>query len=377
MLRPGEASCFTSTGRRPCSLDDRLARFLHLQLGTVLPSSIGGKAPDPGELLRYFGGVKHARYHDPDTVYHGLIRTVQGRFLLRPDDKGRLCSIIAGVLARAQELYPSVRIYADAWLSNHGHLMLQGDFHEVSAFFGFVEREISRRWGPVIGWEGSMFQKFETTALPTKQSQLRALRYVLAQSTKEHLVASPLRWPGTHCAKDLVRGFTRRGIWFDGTGYGRELHKRLAREVRRSPPNRRDFERECVVRFDKLPALAHLSDQQYRERITTLVREIEASAAAERQRTGGRLVGRRRLLRISRETRSALPRPPWFEKRRRMICWADRWAQETVVYLQRYWKFQRAFREASRLFLAGELDAPFPQGAFRPCSAVHAATLAG
>jgi len=348
-----------------------------LLFGAVVQSSTRGKAPDTAELLRSFGGVKHARYHDPDTVYHGLIRTVQGRFLLRPDEKGRLRSIIAGVLARAQELYPSVRVYADAWLSNHGHLMLQGDFHEVSAFFGFVEREISRRWGPVIGWEGAMFQKFETTALPTEESQLRALSYVLAQSTKEHLVASPLRWPGVHCARDLVRGFVRRGIWFDGTGYGRELHKRLARKTHRSPPDRRDYQRECAFRFDKLPALAHLSDRQYHAHIATLVKEIETSAAEERRRTGRGLVGRRRVLRIPRETRSPLPRPPWFEKRRRMICWADRWARGTVRYLQRYWEFQRAFREASRHFLAGELDAPFPRGAFRPCSAVRAATLAG
>jgi len=332
--------------------------------------------PDPSELQRCFGGVKHARYHDPDTVYHGLIRTVQGRFLLRPDDKGQLSSLIAGVLGRAQELYPSVRLYADAWMSNHAHLMLKGDFYAVSAFFGFVEREISRRWGPVIGWDGTMFQKFETTALPTEQSQLSALNYVLAQSTKEQLVASPLRWPGAHCAKDLLRGFVRRGTWFDGTRFGRELHKRRARKTRRSPPNRRDYERESLVRFDKLPVLAHLSDQQYREYLATLVKEIEARAAHERGRTGRKLVGRRQILRISRETRSALPPPPWFEKRRRMICWADRWALETVQYLQRYWEFQRAFREASRLFLAGELDAPFPLGAFRPCSAVRVTTLA-
>lgn len=327
--------------------------------------------PDPLELRRYFGGVKHARYHDPDTVYHGLIRTVQGRFLLRPDDKGRLTTLIAGVLGRAQELYPSVRLYADAWMSNHSHLILKGRYYDVSAFFGFVEREVSRRWGPIIGWEGSMFLRFETTALPTAESQRRAFSYVLAQSTKEHLVANPLQWPGAHCAKDLVRGLRRRGIWFDGTGHGRALHRRLARKHDRSPPPRREYERECVARFDKLPVHSHLSDAQYRELVSSLVKEIQTEAAAERRCSGRKLVGRRQVLHTSRETRSALPPQPWFEKRRRMICWASRMSRETIVYLQRYWEFQRAFREASRRFLAGHLDVPFPEGAFRPCSTVR------
>lgn len=334
--------------------------------------------PDPDELPGQFGGVKHARYHHPDVVYHGLIRTVQGRFLLRPDDKGRLASIIAGVVGRAQVLFPSVRLYADAWMSNHAHLLVKGCFQEVSAFFGFVEREISRRWGPTIGWEGPMFQRFQTTALPSDDSQLRALRYVLAQSTKEHLVASPLQWPGVHCAKDLARGFVRRGIWFDGTGYGRELHKRRARATRRrSPPNRREFERVSITHLDKIPALAHLSDSMYRAHVRGLVKQIETDARAERELSGRAVLGRRRVRSISRELRSPLPPPPWFQKRRRMICWADRYSPATASYLRRYWEFQKLFREASRAFLSGRFDVPFPPGSFRPCSSAAFSTASG
>lgn len=350
------------------------ARFLLVSDGVVhsVPSE---PTPDTADApLRQFGGAKHARYHEADVVYHGLIRTIQGRFLLRPDDKRQLATIIAGVMGRAQLLYPSVRLYADAWMSNHAHLLISGCFREVPAFFGFIQREISRRWGQVIGWDGPMFQRFQTTALPSEESQLRALRYVLAQSTKEHLVTSPLQWPGVHCAKDLVRAFVRSGTWFDGTGYGRELHRRRARKTHRTPPHRRDFERRSITKFEKLPALAHLSDRQYRAHIGALIRQIETTAADERQGTGRPVVGRRKVLRLSREVRFSLPEPPWFERRRRMICWADRRARETVRYLRRYWEFQREFREASREFLAGDLTAAFPLGAFRPGSSVPVST---
>lgn len=230
-----------------------------------------GPLPDIDELRIAFGGIKHARFHDGDVVYHHMIRTVQGRFLLRSDDRGVLIKIIAGVIARALFLYPSVKLYADAWLSNHAHLALQGDPDEMPRFIGFIEREISRRWGKIIGWEGNMFQTYESTALPTEESQHVALRYILAQSTKEHLVETPLKWPGAHCAKDLARGFVRRGTWFDGTGYGRADDRHKARKHKRRAPRRRDFTHATEMRFTKLPVLADLSDDAYREHIGQIV----------------------------------------------------------------------------------------------------------
>jgi hypothetical protein len=330
-----------------------------------------GAIPNVDELRRYFGGFKHARFHQPEVVYHCLLRIVQGRFLLRPDERGRLVALIAGVIARAKKNFPGVRLFADAWLSNHAHLLLQGAPEQIPSFVGFIEREISRRWGGIIGWDGNMFQTYQSTALPGAQSQCRAFKYVLAQSTKENLVDSPLRWPGAHCAKDLVQGLERRGTWFDGTGYGKALHRCQARKERRAPPARRDFEDDSTYRFDKLPALAKLCDEQYREHVVCLVREIEAEAEAERRRSGKRVLGRRQVFKMSREARSALPKLPWFEKRRRMICWADRRARETLDYLVRYWNFQRLFREASQRFREGDLTAPFPATAFRPPSFVQ------
>lgn len=334
-----------------------------------------GQLPDVDELLRSFGSIKHARYHERAVVYHVMIRTVQGRFLLRPDKDGVLVKIIAGVIARAQALYPSVKLFSDAWLSNHGHLQLQGDPHEIPQFIGFILREISRRWGRIIGWEGNMFQTYQSTALPTEESQRRALRYILAQSTKEHLVASPLNWPGAHCAKDLVRGFVRRGVWFDGTGYGRAVDRHRALKGKRTPPKRTDFTHVTEMRFAKLPAMDDLSEQAYRDRIAEIVTSVEAEAAEERRTTDQKLLGRRRALQTPREARSALPSPPWFEKRRRMIFWAERWAAQTKRYLHRYWQFQRGFREASKRFLQGELDTSFPSGAFRPSSFVRDSAL--
>ncbi len=322
-------------------------------------ASIEGQPP-----ATLFRGVKHARFHDPSVVYHVLLRCFQGRFLLRPDRRGVLNDIVAGVIGRAQELWPGVQLFAHAWLSNHAHLLVQGSPEDLPAFIGFIEREISRRWGAHIDWPDRMWQRYESTALVGPDSEQRAFRYVLAQATKEGLVASPLQWPGVHCAIDLLRGKRRRGSWFDGTGYGRAVQAQRA-AVRPRAVKKADFANRYEVVLARLPCLRALSDEEFRGHVTRAVEEIEVSAKSERLAAGAKVLGRRQVLEMSRETRRDLPMQPWFENRRRMIVWAKQ-TREMLEYLHRYWKFQRAFREASRRFCAGETGVTFPPRAFRP-----------
>lgn len=351
------------------------ARFLHSLLEPmknmrITRQSNPDTSTDQEPLSRRLRGIRHARFHDPDVVYHVMLRVVQGFFLLRPDKHDHLTRLIGGVIHRAQHLYPSVRYFADAWLSNHAHILLQGEPDEISSFVGFLSREVSRRWGKVVAWPGRMFENYDSTALPTEESQHLALEYVASQSVKEQLVASPLQWPGAHFARDLARSLERRGVWLDGTAYGKARHQRLAcRKPSGAAPARTDYEHKVSARFEKLPALAHLSDDAYRRHIASLVRSIAKDNAAHRSRTGGAVLGRRGVLSTPRMRRSPLPPPPWFEKRRRTIyCWAKRTARETKSYLDRYWEFQHRFFQASERFRRGDLTVAFPNGAFRPPS---------
>ena len=239
------------------------------------------------------------------------------------------------------------------------------DPKDLPQFLGFITREISRRWGDYIDWPDRMWQRYESTALIGADSELRAFRYVLAQSTKEHLVDNPLKWPGVHCAKDLTAGKARRGTWFDGTGYGKAHHAQLAC-VTPKPVSRRDFEVEYSLTLSRLPSCQDMAVDRYRAFVADLVVEIAKEAALEREGSGKRVLGVRRILSTPRERRSELPRPPWYEGRRKMIVWAARFADATRAYLRRYWEFQRSFREASRRLRDGEITARFPSGAFRP-----------
>lgn len=307
--------------------------------------------------------ARHARFHMDGVSYHVVLRVVQGRYLLRPDAKAVFQRLVAGVIGRAQCLYPTVQLFADAWLSNHAHLLLRGSAAELPFFVGFVEREISRRWGRRIDWPGPMFLRYLSTALPSHEDELHAFAYVLSQSVKEGLVSDPRKWPGPHCARDLCRGFIRRGTWFDGTSYSKAVHG-----GREATPRWQDHERSIEMRFEKLPALRDLSDEEYRLRVAEIVGEVIESAQVARARSGGKVAGRRRVLRTPRLHRSPAPRPPWWSRGRRLICWSGRRTSEARSYTTYYWEFQNAFREASERFRAGELGVAFPAGAFRPIS---------
>ncbi len=310
-----------------------------------------------------WAGKHHARYIEADVPYHVISRIFQGRCLLVPSEE--LNQLIIGILGRAMEVFPSILLFAITVLSNHLHAMLQGPPDQVAAFLGFVKREISRRYGPQIGWSGTMWDEYVATALPTAESQINCLSYLLSQGVKEGLVASPLDWPGVHAAKALLSDEPMRGQWLNATAFGRALRRQRRRRSPK-PVDRKRFLTSMDVRLAKIPAWSMLSDQEYRHKVAQLIDGIVRHARAERG--GRRPLGAFAIRHQRRNLRRDLPKPPWWEDRRRMICWANPKAEQTREYVARYWRFQRAFREAAIELRNGRVDPVFPPGAFKPTS---------
>ena len=53
------------------------------------------------------------------------------------------------------------------------------------------------------------------------------------------------------------------------------------------------------VRLSKVPPLAHLTDEEYRDAMVAMCDNIAAEAAEERQLTGKRVMGIKRIMRFS------------------------------------------------------------------------------
>ena len=212
-----------------------------------------------------------------------------------------------------------------------------------------------------------MWSEYISTALPTENSQIQCLKYILSQGVKEGLVAAPQLWPGVHASKQLLAGTPLRGDWFNSTKWtiARDAERRKKRP---KAVKKNDYYESYELTLTPIAPWKDLSPDKYCEKISELVDEIVEEGKVARN--GRKPLGVKAILQIPLNYKSELPVQPWFENRRRMICWSDPKADETKSYLKRYWRFQREFRAASDAFLAGDLTVEFPPGAFRPVTYV-------
>jgi len=287
--------------------------------------------------------LRHARYIDPSVPYHVVTKTLRGQFILTP--KKGIRELCAGVLAKAQLNWPSIKLYGYAFMSNHIHLMLQGPASDFSAFMGFLKRELSRRLGQKYRLPGTLWhQRYAMSALPTHESQLKCLRYILSQGVKEGLVARPIDWPGLHCAKALLGNCPEIGEWFQAADY----HQAKARNALRRIPkkiSRSAFYQRLRVHLAVLPALEDYTSHEQLKKLQAINHDIIKSSEVIRKNDNIKVAGIQKVVQTSIYAANLPPPPPWWTKRRRQItAWAKRLAPETKRYLKRYFRTQKAYR---------------------------------
>lgn len=281
------------------------------------------------------------------------LRCIQGRYLLRPSK--RLNALVIGVLARAQG-QTEVKVHGCAFMSNHAHLLVSVTSQkQLSTFMNLVNSNVAREVNRLHDWSEKFWSgRYGSTAIVGGvKVEVARLRYLLSQGTKEGLVDSPLRWPGVHCAKALASGKDLKGTWVDRT--------RLHRARQSSPPERVrpiDFEEQLTLRLSPLPCWAHLGKVQYRQQVRSLIREIETSARLSRE--GGRVAGRRSVLRMNPHHR-----PKELETSPIPIVQAAT-REVRLAFLEAYRLFTKAFRAAADSLRQGNRGAIFPVGSFPP-----------
>jgi REP element-mobilizing transposase RayT len=280
-------------------------------------------------------------------------RTLHSRFLLRPAPG--LNEIILGALARAKSLYP-VRICAFAFASNHFHLILEvPDARHLAGFMGHFNSKVAREVGRLTGWADKIFaRRYQAILISDEpEAQLARLRYVLSHGVKEGLVEHLAEWPGVHCVQALTEGKALEGWWFDRT------QEHMARR-RGEDFGRFQYATRQTLELDPLPCWKHLTPEQRQRLVAAMATEIEEEAAAHRDRTGAKPLGRAAIL-----AQNPLSQPVRTKKSPAPAVHA---ATRTVRRELRdaYFWFVAAYRSAAEKLRAGQRDAPFPLGCFPP-----------
>ena len=307
----------------------------------------------------------HVRSIESNCAYHIMSKTWGGLYLMAPKDRVR--EIIIGILAKAKEKYPMIKLYYAVFLSNHFHMMVQGANPDFSCFVGFIKREISKRIGIHHDLSGTFWGgRFDDTALPTENSTVDCLIYLLSQGPKEDLVERPQDWPGMQGVNHLMFGQKMQGIWFNGTAYA--IAKNKASKLKNPPPvKRKDFYENIELEFDPLPAWEDKTEEERQVIIREKVEEIIVQEKKRRQEDGKRVLGAKRAKAMNVFRGSPPLRPPFWKDRKRVItAWASLKDVATQEYIRWYWEFQTLYRIAAEAFKQGFTEPEFPPGAWRP-----------
>jgi hypothetical protein len=223
----------------------------------------------------------------------------------------------------------------------------------------FVNTNLSKEIGKLHDWPGTMFphRYHHVEVSDDEADQVARLKYCLSNGVKEFLVDRVGDWPGVHSGEALVTGAPLSGRWYDRT------RQHAARQLQLQGEKYIDTERFATVEhvvLSPLPCWAHLPEPVWRQRVAELIEEIDREAAVEREQTGRRSRGAKKVLAMHPHYRppeveaSAKPR---FHARKPSV-WKRLW--------EAWREILAAFREASARFLSGELSVEFPEGTFPP-----------
>lgn len=280
-------------------------------------------------------------------------RVTQREFLLRPDDK--VTNAVRYLVAYSAKKF-NVGVIAVVAMSNHLHLVVH-DFDGVLPSFlqhlhSLLGRVLNRARGR---WENFWsVEEANYNHLVELGDEIAKTVYVLANPVEAHLVDRAGSWPG----------FTTFG-WLDGRTVTAERPAWFFKETSKLPP-------KVEMRLVKPPSFPG-AFAEWAEVLRAGVAEEERKAAATRERTGQRVLGRKAVRRTSPNTKPQTPAPRG--RLRPFIAAKNFFARSRA--LDALEEFRRSHAFARAMFKLGWRDVPFPAGtwAMAQLAGVHVAQV--
>ena len=276
----------------------------------------------------------------PGRFYLITRRCTQRTFLLRPDRATNqavlYCMALAAQRARIEVVLPCV-------LSNHHHAVVYDRYGTYPAFIEHFHKLVARSQNALRGrWEN--FWSSEQTCvvrLVGADDVMNKLVYVATNPVKDHLVDRVDHWPGVNGLGALLG---RRPIVVNRPRHFFRSNGKLPAAV--------------TLTFEIPPELGDAD--AVLATLNARVKAVEAETAAERSRTGRRVLGRPR----GTAPGVAHDRSTSREPRRNLrptVAARSVWAR--IEALQRNRDFVAAYRAARALWVSGQ-EAWFPAGTY-------------
>jgi len=270
-------------------------------------------------------------------------RCTQRQHLLRPD--ATIEQAFLYCLGEAVQRY-EVTLHGWIAMSNHEHLVITDNKGNFPEFLAHFHKMIAKVVNAYRGrWENLWATEQPNAVwLVNPEDRFDKLIYLLTNPVLDDLVERAVEWPGA-------------------SSIGLHLGSRTTKTVQRPRLFFRDdgkMPAEVTLKLDRLDGFAHLSDQEWRDKIATAVAEVETQTRAARVAAGRQVFGRRNVLRVP-PTDAPRTTEPRRGLRPNVACRDVRGRKRELALLS---VFRKRYREALERFRNGERDVEFPEGTY-------------
>ena len=282
-----------------------------------------------------------ARQHLPGQVVLLTRRTEERRYFLRPCTHS--VQVVDYELAKGA-VDAGLDVHGLMAMSNHPHVVATDSRGERSDFMRDFCAGVGRARNRRLDRQGHFWdtQQFGDTVLLDVDAITRALLYTWLNPVRANLVERASHWPG---AKILPSDWGKtRFITAPQDGYYNPKKARMIRFTPQPPPG---FE--------------HMTLEEVIEHFETLLREAEDKLIARRRRSGKRVLGKRRVLKLN-----PFDGPSTRAKRGKLN---PRFASRDAALMTRAQAERRQFHadydKANDMWRKGLRDVVFPAGTIR------------
>lgn len=267
-------------------------------------------------------------------------RCTQRKFLLKPSEATN--AAFRYCLAWAAQR-TGVKVLFSVVLSNHYHLGLYDPHARVPEFMRELNRLVAKHHNTMFRRRENLFSsdKYSLVRLEGALDVIRRLVYTLENPVKAGLVEKAEDWPGVVSLPEQLAtktAVTRPKLFFREDG---------------SMPETLELE------YHKPELFAHMSDEDYRQWVTRMLRTREA--LRREQRGDKPVLGIRAILAQHHEDSPDTPREDLFAPNPRIGAADER---QRIEAIQRLKSFLKSYADALARWMKGDRGVEFPCGTY-------------
>ena len=267
---------------------------------------------------------------------------------------------ILGYAARYRERY-SVSLYALAIEGNHIHGVANFPLGNRAHFMRDLNSTVAlsvKRYVPGYEEGGIWVRRFSAELIPPVTEDIEdRFFYTVLQPVNDGLVERISDYPEYNCFHDAVWGIKREYHVIHWTEYN--AARRYGKKV-----NFKDYVETVVLEYARIPGYESLSREEYANLMHKKLEERRQKIVTERLKKGLTFLGRAALLRVVPGSRPKSTKTSTRDSYRPRVLSVDpeRRREYEGIYFADYFKYKRSSKE----YRAGNLDADFPRGSYKP-----------